>query len=84
MMKRFKIMGIFAVLFISSTLNASTVPKAGRIWNYNIITRNLYKNYGIIVIPGFKYEFLKYVNGNKIESKGLLAYEFFIGPYFRI
>jgi len=59
------------------------VPNTGRIWNYNIITADISKDFGIITIPGFKYEYLRYLSGVKDESKGALADEFFIGPYFK-
>jgi len=83
-MKSIKIwMVIIAVLVMAVNLNAGNIPSAARVWNYNIITANISKDFGIIAIPGFKYEFLKYVNEKRVTSKGALAYEFFIGPYIK-
>ena len=82
-MKNLKIW-MFGIIFLlmTASLNANSAPNTGRIWNYNIITANISKNFGIMTIPGFKYEYLRYSNGEKVESKGALAYEIFIGPYF--
>lgn len=83
-MKNLKIwLLVITFMLMTVSLNANNVPNAGRIWNYNIITADISKNFGIMTIPGFKYEYLKYVNGEKVASKGALAYEFFIGPYVK-
>ncbi len=83
-MKNLKFIFVLMLIFLAVNLNASTCPTAGRIWNYNIITASISRNVGIITIPGFKYEYLKYMNDEKVKSKGLLVYEFFIGPYYII
>ncbi len=83
-MKNLKFIIVLMLIFLAVNLNASTYPTAGRIWNYNIITASIFRNIGIITIPGFKYEYLKYMNDKKVKSKGLLVYEFFIGPYYII
>ena len=83
-MKNLKFIIVLMLIFLAVNLNASTYPTAGRIWNYNIITASIFRNIGIITIPGFKYEYLKYMNDKKVTSKGLLVYEFFIGPYYII
>ena len=82
-MKNLKIWMIAVTsLLMTVSLSASSVPTTGRIWNYNIITTEISKDFGIVTIPGFKYEYLRYISGEKADSKGALAYEFFIGPYF--
>lgn len=81
-MKKIKSWMVVASTLVAMSLSANSSPITGRIWNYNIITVNVTKHFGIITIPGFKYEYLRYFNGERVKSKGTLVYEFFAGPYF--
>lgn len=79
-----KIMGIlFLLAAFRGQVSAKDLTATERVWNYTILTASISKDLGWIFIPGFKYEFLRTVGGEKEDSRGLLVYELFVGPYFK-
>ncbi len=73
---------IFVGMFVDGDIYGA--PITGRIWNYNIITSLISKKTGIITISGFKYEYMRYLNGESLKPKKMLVYEFFLGPYYKM